>query len=215
VESKKHKRRKFQSRTEDARGRSPCWRRKGHSAVPARSTSDIARSELLYLVHHNPNRRKSIATLVRPAHALKRSIRAVSAVLDGCALCDRRMLALTLLDHIDFLRRSYLRPSPITPLNNLSDRPSFRVILARKDVLNNHGGREHRSDVKDLEVAAESTRVSEWTRAFREGRKLLQGLPLMLILPQLRRLVENVQLSVLRRKHIIHPCAELRRFVGV
>lgn len=36
----------------------------------------------------------------------------------------------------------------------------------------------------------------------------------MLILPNPARLVENVQLGVLGREHVVHSCAQLRRFGG-
>ena len=123
------------------------------------------------LVHHHPNRRQTLATLRRPAQARKRSARAIAAVLD----------------------RRALRPRPIAPLDDFRDRPALGRGFAAEHVLDDHGGRESRGDVEDLEV---------------------EDLARVLVLPDFGGLVEDVQLGVLGGEHVVHARAGVRGLVG-
>jgi hypothetical protein len=193
-------------------------------------------------MHNHPDRRQALATLASPAHTRERSAGTFAAVLDCGALCWRGSVspnAVTIfcprvgMLAARFTRITYLSPSPIPLLNNLRNRPSFRRSFAHEDVLDHHGGGESGGDVEDFEVAVRvlaSCVIASFTAASNPvqitsasgkgskctGRKKnLQRLPLMLILPNLARLVENLQLGVLGGEHVVCVDTHLWWFVRV
>ena len=193
------------------------------------------------LVHNNPNRRQHVSALARPTHAGEGTAGALASVLDCGALLEKTKLESALFATRKgrcSKRQTYLRPGPVPLLHHLSDGP-LAGVGALEHVINHHFRGEGCGDVEDLEVAVAEFPSSQfcwvlplkqdvpiWETPEREGgreekeeeennNKNSQRLPGMLVLPNLGRLVEDVQLGVLGREHVVHAWAQSGGFVDV
>jgi len=112
---------------------------------------------------------------------------------------------------------AHLGPSPVTFLDDLGDSPAIG-LFALEHILDHHGCGEGRSDVEDLEVAGVTELAMSTHSCWMDGKGIScdsQRPAPMPVFPDLGGLVEDVQLRVLRREHVVHAGAQLRRLVGV